>query len=267
MLTEDLKQLIRNQYREYRFYRKVASLTGVSDKTVRNVVLGLYVDAKKRPGPKPEITRRETRSIARTSARSSAAGERDTAPKLLQECGLQRVSTRTVQRKLCSMGQTYKKAKKTIILSQVHKQARLDRARVWIQESMDWTKVIWTDEKRFNSDGLYSWSSWMPNGKPLQRNKRQQGGPSIQVWGALVPGPTLVVFELPKRGDSKDFMLFIEEQVVPVLTDVGPRDFVFQQDRAATHTSAHSRNRFDQLGTKLLDWPSRSPDLNPIENC
>lgn len=181
MLSEDLKQLIRNQYGKYGSYWKVASLTGVSDKTVRNIVLGLYVDAERKPGPKPGITRKETRLMARTSARLSASGERVTAPKLQQECSLQHVSTRTVQRMLRAMSQTFKKAKKTILLSQAHKKARLDHVRAWIQESQNWSRVVWTDEKRFNSDGPDSWSSWMPNEKPLLRNKRQRGELAIQV--------------------------------------------------------------------------------------
>lgn len=51
--SEDVKQLIRNLHQEYGSYRKVASLAGVSDKTVRKVVLDLYFEGKKKPGPKP----------------------------------------------------------------------------------------------------------------------------------------------------------------------------------------------------------------------
>lgn len=267
MLSEDLKNLIRNLYQEYGSYRKVATLAKVNDKTVRRIVLDLYVQDKQKPGPKPEISQRETSKIKRASTKITTSGQRLTAPRIQQECNLQRVSTRTVQRKLKSMGMVYKNVKKSIILTPAHKETRLQKARQWIEEGMDWNKVVWTDEKRFNADGPDSWRSWMPKDKPLTRNKRQQGGPSIQVWGALLPGPFLLVMELPERGDSKDFMDFLEEQVLPLLANLCPPDFIFQQDRAPTHTSSFSLARFAELGINLLDWPSRSPDLNVIENC
>lgn len=267
MLSEDAKNLIRNLFREYGSYREVARLAKVSDKTVRSIVLDLYVKDKRRPGPKPEIKPRETRAMARSVGKILAEGSRVTARKVQAECALERVSTRTVQRKLKSMDMTYQPAKMRIVLTAQHKKSRLEKARAWLGESMDWRRVVWSDEKRFNSDGPDSWQSWQPQSRPVTRNRRQQGGPSLQVWGALIPGPILVVFELPERGDSKDFMEFIEFQVLPTLKELAGDDFILQQDRAPTHTSAYSKQRFRELAVELLDWPSRSPDLNIIENC
>ena len=192
MLSEDIKNLIRNQYQEYGSYQKVARLCGVSDMTVRSVILDLYKADKKRPGPKPAINRRETRAISRAANQLLASGSRVTAPKIQRECALSRVGTGTVQRKLESMDMTYQAAKKTIVLSAQHKQARFDLARRWIGQLMDWSRIVWNDEKRINSDGPDSWRSWMPRGRPISRNKRQQGAPALQVWGALIPGPIFI---------------------------------------------------------------------------
>jgi len=165
------------------------------------------------------------------------------------------------------MGQTFRAAKNTIVLSSDHKKSRLNKTRSWIENSMDWIRVVSTDGKRINSDGPDSWQSWVPQNRPITRNKRQQSGPSMQVWGALVSGPVLFVFELPERGDSRNFMDFMEARVFPVLENIAPANYVLQQDRAPAHISAHSLSRFQELGIELLDWPSRSPDLNIIENC
>ena len=62
-------------------------------------------------------------------------------------------------------------------------------------------------------------------------------------------------------------MEFMESDVLPTIRGIIDEQFILQQDRAPTHTSAYSKSRFAALKVELLDWPSRSPDLNIIENC
>lgn len=69
MLSPDLKRLIVNQYAEYGSYRAVARINGISDHTVKRVVLDLHKKDKRKPGPKPKISDRQERSMRRAVAR------------------------------------------------------------------------------------------------------------------------------------------------------------------------------------------------------
>ena len=73
---------------------------------------------------------------------------------------------------------------------------------------------------------------------------------------------------------AKDYHSILTSQVLPELRkrskDPPALVWLFQQDNASVHTAheckAYLKKKEAEEGFKVLDWPSQSPDLNPIEN-
>jgi len=266
MLSQDLRDLIIAHYNDTNNFREVARLTKVAPNTVRNVILGLRKTDKKRPGPKPKLDRVQKLAIKRKFESLAADGKQITSRKVMSACSINNISDRTMRRVLKSMRYEYRRAIQTIVLKPEQKRARLMAARKWILDNHPWNRTVFTDEKRFNLDGPDSWFSWMREDRPVVRNRRQQGGGNIQVFGILIPGPFLFLFELDQHSKSSDYVAFLDSKIKPLLENLTDGDFFFQQDNASIHVSRETLDYLAGSGFRTLSWPSRSPDLNIIEN-
>lgn len=57
----------------------------------------------------------------------------------------------------------------------------------------------------------------------------------------------------------------LEPSVLKLFEEETP-EYMFQQDNAPCHRSRESMRWFQENGVRLLDWPTQSPDLSPIEH-
>lgn len=149
-----------------------------------------------------------------------------------------------------------------------HKLARLEFARTVMSWDDRWITVVFSDEKKFNLDGPDGWKLYWHDLRREKEifSKRQLGGGSVMVWGCFSfngVGPLAIISE---RLNSEGYRAILDKCLVPNGEAMGGPEWIFQQDNAPIHSSKTIMEWFRDKNIKILDWPSKSPDLNPIEN-
>lgn len=220
--------------------------------------------AKKSPGRPALLTPKDQRRILRL-----ASNEQVSANALKEAIGTQ-ASRRTVSRYLnkCPHIQRQKMKVKPPPLTEEHKQERLKFARNHMSWTTKWSSVVFSDEKKFNLDGPDGWNYYWHDlrKEPKYHKKRIQGGGSVMVWGAFGSNGKMELAFVDGRMDSPKYQAMLDTYLVPFGPIIGGQNWIFQQDNAPCHASKSTIEWFQGRNSRLLKWPSRSPDLDPIEN-
>lgn len=179
------------------------------------------------------------------------------------------VSKTTIWRTLnSSPSHKYLKMKSGPLLTTVHKATRLDWAKEHQCWSHEWNKIVFSDEKKFNLDGpdgyKYYWHDIRHEDKSFL--SRNFGGGSCMVWAAFSACGTSSIVFVTNRLNSQIYQDMLEEHLIPIGASLGGPEWIFQQDNASCHASRSTKLWAEEKGIRILGWPSRSPDLNPIEN-
>ena len=95
---------------------------------------------------------------------------------------------------------------------------------------------------------------------------RNFGGGSVMVWAAITSrGSSELVF-LEGKQNSLKYVETLDQYLFPLCDKFGDDTVIFQHDNAPLYTSRLTKTFLQERNLKVLKWPARSPDLNPIEN-
>ena len=223
------------------------------------------VHVKRKTGSKKKIQNKEALMLKREINSLIDEGVKVNSSKIRRNTGIM-AGRETVRKFITNMGYKYKKVPQNIQLTKQQKKNRIEIVERWITEKVDWNRIVFSDEKRFCCDGPENWYSYLPENNSKYRNKNKNGGPGIMFWGMCMPDGTIFLKELQGRINSEKYKDMLSEFIVPMLDQKYDKNYQFQQDNCSIHVSRLMQDYFGTSNINVLAWPSRSPDLNIMEN-
>ena len=257
---------------------EIARLVGVSEKCVRTTRKNFEKDnvagELPRSGRPNKLSPRAKNWIYRQVRKNPTMSCRRLADEFnstFQEVSICRESVRKTL--LDKEIGTYVSPKKPL-LTKKHKKNRYE----WCKERLHWdvekwSRVIFSDESNFEvinrkSKVLIKRHRWEQYQDRFCQPRVQGGGGSIGIWGCISHKGTGVCQVYTGRINQHSYKETLENALLPSkeIMYSPEQAWIFQQDGASAHTAKSVKSWFDEQDITCIPWPSRSPDLNPIEN-
>jgi len=244
--------------------REIATRIGRSKTVVHNFLVNPeHYGQNKSTGRPKVLSDRDSRHILRI-----ISSELKSCPQVQHELGLECHRSTVYRAARSAENFDFRKANSKPPLKPEHVKERLEFTRKYIDFGEKWYSVMFSDEKKFNLDGpdgfRYYWHDLRKDPKIFSR--RQFGGGSVMVWaGIAYNGCTEIAF-ITTHESSSSYIETLNQYMVSQFHEICGINGIFQQDNASIHTSRKTRDWLAKQNISLMSWPSRSPDLNPIEN-
>ncbi|GFY26011.1 transposable element Tcb2 transposase [Trichonephila clavipes] len=183
------------------------------------------------------------------------------------------ISRFTVARKLHGGGLFARRPERCVPLTPAHRRRRS----LWCREHRNWRdnewgRVLFTDENRFSlsSDShriLIRRERGIRNHPSNIIERDRYGGRGVLVWGGIMLGSRtdLHIFDAVSVNGTR----YCNEILLPyvrLFRGAMGLQFLFMDDNAPCHRTVAAKQLIESEDIERMDWPARSPDLNPIEH-
>ncbi|KAI4894291.1 hypothetical protein NFI96_022477 [Prochilodus magdalenae] len=219
-----------------------------------------------RPGAPKKISPRGVAMMLRTVRNRPATTRQELANSYT-------VCKETIGNTLRNNGFTSCSARKVPLLKRAHVEARLKYANDHLKDEPSyWEKVLWSDETKIELFGLNSTRHvWRKKNAAYDPKNTvptvKHGGGSIMFWGCFSAKGTGLLHRITGKTDGAMYRTILRDNLLPSARGLKMgRGWVFQHDNDPKHTAKATKDWLKKNHIKVMEWPSQSPDLNPIEN-
>ncbi len=258
-LSKDTRNKIVDLHQAGKTESAIGKQLGVKKSTVGAIIRKWKTykttDNLPRSGAPRKISPRGVKMITRTVSKNPRTTRGDLVNDL-QRAGT-KVTKATISNTLRRQGLKSCSVRRVPLLKPVHVQ--------------NWENVIWSDETKIELFGKNSTCRvWRRKNAELHPKNTiptvKHGGGNIMLWGcfsAKGPGRLICVKE---RMNGAMYREILSENLLPSARALKmKRGWVFQHDNDPKHTARSTKEWLRKKHFKVLEWPSQSPDLNPIE--
>jgi hypothetical protein len=163
-----------------------------------------------------------------------------------------------------------RKARRRPLLTPQHEEKRIAFAKQHLLQETDFSKIVFSDEKKFRMDGPdgwnYDWHELGTKDDSPQFSKDYGRYKGVMVWMGISAQGILHLERVTGTLDAFGYTLMLEGDALARIHRAHGTDFVFQQDNAPAHRAAYTVDALAEDEIETMAWPPLSPDLNPVEN-
>ena len=159
----------------------------------------------------------------------------------------------------------------TFLTTEIQRENRVKFCQYHIDNNTSWENVIFTDESIFELNSQNRWI-WRRRGEKSDNiyNATNKYNKKVMVFAGIskkFTTPLIAIIKGTIDADSYVDDCIDQSGLIPGMNDAyGHFGWVLMQDGASPHTAASTIEYLKDYCHILDDWPSNSPDLNPIEN-
>jgi transposase len=219
------------------------------------------IEDRPRSGRPRKITANDNIALGQWIRRNNETTSKELAQKLLDNRGLD-VSRWTVQRQLKRLGYKSTLPYGTPMLTQEQKDARVQWAIK--HQNDDWSRTIFTDETCYQlfRNTIRRWSR-NPKAEVKRIPKNRQ---KIMVWGGFSIKGLVGYHSFNTIMDGNYYVQILQDHLIRNARKQFGRRWRLQQDNDPKHKSRVAQQFLSKEAPEVIDWPSNSPDVNPVEN-